>query len=69
MVFQTLSPAQPFVEGWPVQAIAYQLNRVARGEIRRLIVNMPHMIDLIEFIFHPMRRGRPLASLDGSRVE
>ena len=41
MVFQTLSPAQPFVEGWPVQAIAYQLNRVARGEIRRLIVNMP----------------------------
>ena len=35
----------------------------------RLTLNKSHSIDFIEFIFHPTRRGRPLASLDGSRVE
>jgi hypothetical protein len=35
----------------------------------RLSLNLPHKFDFIEFIFHPMRRGRPIASLDGSRVE
>jgi predicted phage terminase large subunit-like protein len=39
--FETLSPGQRFVNGWPIAAIAYQLERVRRGEIRRLIINMP----------------------------
>jgi hypothetical protein len=39
--FQTLSPGQTFVPSWPTEALAYQLDRVRRGEIRRLIVNMP----------------------------
>jgi len=35
----------------------------------RLTLNLPHKFDFIEFIFHPTRRRRPIASLDGSRVE
>ena len=40
-VFNTLVPGQSFVPGWYVDAIAHQLERVRRGEIRRLIINMP----------------------------
>jgi predicted phage terminase large subunit-like protein len=40
-VFATLSPGQDYVSTWHVKAIAWQLERVRRGEIRRLIINMP----------------------------
>jgi predicted phage terminase large subunit-like protein len=40
-VFRTLSPGQTYVVTWHVEAIAWQLERVRRGEIRRLIINMP----------------------------
>jgi hypothetical protein len=40
-VFATLCPGQTYVPTWHVEAIAYQLDRVRRGEIRRLIINMP----------------------------
>ena len=40
-VFTTLSPGQPYVRTWHVDAIAWQLERVRRGEVRRLIINMP----------------------------
>jgi predicted phage terminase large subunit-like protein len=40
-VFTTLCPGQLFVPTWHLEAIAWQLERVRRGEIRRLIVNMP----------------------------
>lgn len=40
-VFATLAPGQDFVPGWHLKAISYQLERVRRGEIRRLIVNLP----------------------------
>jgi hypothetical protein len=39
--FLTLSPGQTYVSTWHVEAIAYQLERVRRGEVRRLIINMP----------------------------
>jgi predicted phage terminase large subunit-like protein len=40
-VFDTLSPGQAFIPGWHSDSLAYQLERVRRGEIRRLIINMP----------------------------
>ncbi len=40
-VFTTLSPGQTFVPSWHIDAIADQLERVRRGEVRRLIINMP----------------------------
>src|ERR1700704_6688375 len=40
-VFATLSPGQSYIRTWHVEAIAWQLERVRRGETRRLIINMP----------------------------
>jgi hypothetical protein len=37
----TLSPGTPYLPNWHLSAIAYQLERIRRGEIKRLIVNMP----------------------------
>ena len=40
-VFATLCPGQDYVPNWHIAAIAYELERVRRGEICRLIINMP----------------------------
>lgn len=40
-VFATLSPGQTYVADWHIAAIVHQLERICRGEIRRLIINMP----------------------------
>jgi hypothetical protein len=40
-VFATLCPGQAYVPAWHIEAIVNQLERVRRGEIRRLIINMP----------------------------
>jgi predicted phage terminase large subunit-like protein len=40
-VFLTLAPAQSYVPGWPIEAIAERLERVRRGEVQRQIINMP----------------------------
>jgi predicted phage terminase large subunit-like protein len=39
--FMTLCPGQTYERGWHLEAICWQLERVRRGEIRRLIINMP----------------------------
>ena len=39
--FATLAPGQAFDSGWHLKAISWQLERVRRGEITRLIVNLP----------------------------
>jgi hypothetical protein len=39
-VFTTLCPGQDYERSWHIEAIAYQLERVRRGEITRLIINM-----------------------------
>ncbi len=40
-VFNTLAPGQTYVRTWHLEAIAWQLERVRRGEVKRLIINMP----------------------------
>jgi predicted phage terminase large subunit-like protein len=40
-VFTTLAPGQRYVCAWNIEAIAWRLERLRRGEIRRLIINMP----------------------------
>jgi hypothetical protein len=40
-VFRTLNPGQTYIPNWHIDAICRQLERVHRGELRRLIVNMP----------------------------
>jgi hypothetical protein len=39
--FRTLNPDTRFLPNWHLEAIAYQLDRVRRGEITRLIINLP----------------------------
>src|SRR5262249_2046379 len=39
--FLHLNPGAQFLPNWHVRAIAYQLDRVRRGEVTRLIINMP----------------------------
>jgi predicted phage terminase large subunit-like protein len=40
-VFITLAPGQVYVRNWHIEALAWQLERIRRGETRRLIINMP----------------------------
>lgn len=40
-VFYTLNPGEKFVWAWYFDSIAWHLERVRRGEIRRLIINLP----------------------------
>jgi hypothetical protein len=67
--FCELNPQTELEMNWHLQVIAAKLAAVRRGQIRRLIINMSHAIDLIEVIFHPMSCRRPTASLDGGWVE
>ena len=39
--FQTVVPGQTYLPNWHIEAIAYQLERCRRREIRRLIVTLP----------------------------
>src|SRR5437763_17013993 len=41
MCFLYLNPGAPFLPSWHILAIAYQLDRIRRGEITRLIINLP----------------------------
>ena len=67
--FCQLNPQTTLATNWHLEVIAAKLTAVREGKIRRLIINMSYPIDLIQFIFHPTRRGRPTASLNGSWVE
>jgi hypothetical protein len=40
----TLNPGAPFLPNWHIDAIAYKLELVRRGEITRLIINMPPLL-------------------------
>src|SRR4051812_45447376 len=40
-VVQQLSSGTPYQPNWHIDAAAYQLERVRRGELTRLIINMP----------------------------
>ena len=39
--FGTLEPGTEYQHNWHIEAIAYQLMRVWRGECKRLIINVP----------------------------
>jgi hypothetical protein len=67
--FQDLNPQTDLAMNWHLEVIAAKLTAVREGKIRRLIINMSHLSDFIEVIFHPTRHKRSIASLDGSWVE
>jgi len=41
MAFDLLSPGEPLLMNWHIEAMAYRLEQVRRGEITRLIINLP----------------------------
>ena len=41
MCFLYLNPGARYLPNWHIKAIAYQLDRIRRGEITRLMINMP----------------------------
>src|SRR6185312_15222661 len=41
LAWHVIEPGRPFVPGWHLDAIAEHLMAVSRGEIKRLLVNMP----------------------------
>jgi hypothetical protein len=40
-IFPVVSPGVAFAPNWHIEAIAFQLTRVLRGEIKRLIITVP----------------------------
>lgn len=40
-VFCTLEPGTPYQHNWHIDHVCWHLMRVARGEVRRLIINVP----------------------------
>jgi hypothetical protein len=51
----TLNPGQAYLPNWHILAIAHQLKRIRRGEITRLIINMPprHLKSLMVSVAFP----------------
>ena len=50
-----LEPSTPLVEGWPLEAICLHLEAVERGEIKRLLINVPpgFMKSMLCSVFFP----------------
>lgn len=41
VVWSVIEPGRPFVRGWAIEAICEHLEAVTRGEIRKLLINVP----------------------------
>ncbi len=50
-----VEPSTPYVPGWHIDAMADHLEAVTRGEIRKLLINIPprHMKSLLVSVFWP----------------
>lgn len=53
--WQVVEPATPYVHGWHIDAICEHLEAITRGELQRLIINVPprHMKSLLVSVFWP----------------
>jgi hypothetical protein len=59
--FHERNPRTDFATNWHVRVIAAKLTAVHQGNIRRLIINKPYVVDNIEYIFHPPMHERAIA--------
>jgi predicted phage terminase large subunit-like protein len=55
LLWPVVEPGRPFVRGWAIEAICDHLEAVSRGEIRRLLINVPpgFMKSLATCVFWP----------------
>lgn len=54
-MWHIVEPGNPFVDGWHIHAICDHLEAQTRGEIKKLLINMPprHMKSLLVSVFWP----------------
>ena len=66
LAWTQLEPANRFVYGWPVEAICDHLSAVSRGEITRLLINVPPgcMKSMTVNVFWPAWEWGPLGRPD-----
>lgn len=70
--WSVLEPANPYIHGWHVEAICEHLEAITRGEINRLLINVPPgtMKSLLSGVFWPAWEwgpmGRPSTRIIGS---
>jgi predicted phage terminase large subunit-like protein len=74
LMWRVLHPATPLVWGWAFDALCIHLEAVTRGEIRKLLINIPpgFMKSLIVNVFWPAwvwARGMVTSYLSGSHKE
>lgn len=62
VMWPVLEPGRPFVDGWAVHAVCEHLEAVSRGEIRKLLINVPPgcMKSLTTNVFWPAWEWGPL---------
>jgi predicted phage terminase large subunit-like protein len=62
--WRQIEPETPFVDGWAVEAVCEHLEAVTRGEIRRLLINIPPgcMKSLTSNVFWPAWEWGPQRS-------
>lgn len=63
LTWSVIEPSQPYVHGWVIERICEHLEAVTRGEITRLVVNVPPgcMKSLLFNVFWPAWEWGPLA--------
>lgn len=62
LAWPVIEPSQPYVHGWHIDAICEHLQAVTRGEITRLLINIPPgtMKSLITGVFWPAWEWGPM---------
>ncbi|HEY6861690.1 MAG TPA: phage terminase large subunit [Pseudolabrys sp.] len=57
-----VEPARPLIEGWPLEAICEHLEAISRGQIKRLLMNVPpgFMKSLLTNVFFPAHEWGPM---------
>src|SRR5690606_37899345 len=60
--WNVLEPANPYIHGWHIDAICEHLEAITRGDITRLLVNVPPgtMKSLISGVFWPAWEWGPM---------
>ena len=55
LAFRTLHPTQKYYRNWHIETVAWHLEQVAKGDIRRLIIQLPprHMKSLMASVIFP----------------
>jgi predicted phage terminase large subunit-like protein len=61
MMWPVLEPGRPFIDGWVVRAVCEHLEAVSKGQIRRLLINIPPgCMKSLSLVFWPAWEWGPM---------